>query len=203
MNETVNTLTKQRERLDAIKIAIGKLPKSRGNAIAFTSLEKGRMYIGEICRELGKSYPYEATKTATTAEGIQDAVDISVNTIEVDTNEIVALNNFRELLNNELKSFEVLVFEEKGGIPVSDNARDRFVMNCVIGEAYRGLKETRMWLGIRLGELRDEVKNNEIPTNSPIINKEADIEEEAKKQFNSFKEEVDNIVNDTNIGNKG
>lgn len=164
MNETiknvVSNLTKQREALDAFKTAINELPKSRGASLAFTALEKGRMYMGEICRELGKEYPYEATKTATTAEGIQDAADISCIIWEVQANEIVELNRLREALEIELDMFIETVFHPEKGISTfpKDTVLSNFVIDCNIAEAYRGIKEARMYLGIRLGEIRDNHK---------------------------------------------
>jgi len=151
MNEIIKTLTTQRERLDSIKTGLGTLPKSRGTALAFTALEKSRMYIGEICIQLGNENPYEATKTATDAKGIQDAVDTSELVYGTSGNEIIDLNTFRTDLEIELE--KLLDVIEKMKSPVG--GRNSFVTNCIVSEAYRGLKESRMYLGIRLGELRD------------------------------------------------
>lgn len=151
VKEIVTKLTTQRENLDSIKTAINDLPKSRGTALAYTALEKSRMYIGEICRELGKEYPYEATKTATTAEGIQEAIDKSTIVWKIQGNEIVDLNKLRENLETELTTLLNTITL----IKLNNNEQDRFVMNCITSEAYRGLKESRMYLGIRLGEIRD------------------------------------------------
>jgi hypothetical protein len=157
MEKTIKHLTNQRERLDAVKTAINTLPKSRGTSLAFTSLEKGRMYIGEICRELGKEYPYEATKQATDAKGIQDAVDTAKTdtpAIQLVSNEVVNLNTIREVLEQELTE----LIKTIGSIKSPTGHREAFEMSCVCSEAWRGLKETRMWLGIRLGEIKDNSK---------------------------------------------
>lgn len=151
MEQVMKELTEQRVRLDAIKNAINELPASRGKALAYTSLEKGRMYVGEVLRELGKEYPYEATKKATDAKGIQEAADTSDTVWEVKGNEIVELNRFREVLEQEELIF--LNCMEKVQNPI--RWRNTFVTSCVVSEAWRGLKEARMWLGIRLGEIRD------------------------------------------------
>ena len=150
-SEVTERLTLQRERLDSTKVAIGKLPRSRGQALAFTSLEKGRMYVGELCRELGKAYPYEATKKATTAEGIQEAVDLSTKEIHLGDNEISNLNFLRDDIEVETK----VLLDSIREIQAPNDRMDQFVMNTKASEAYRGLLEARMWLGIRLGELRD------------------------------------------------
>ena len=159
MNETIETtvdkLTKQRESLDSIKNAITELPKSRGTSLAFTKLKKGRMYIGELALDLGKDFPYEKTKEATTAEGIQDAVDLSSNPLVIGDNEITNLNNLRDLITTEINTFLETTMPIK---LAGKSIQERFVMNCNISEAYRGLKESRMYLGIRLGEIRDIAK---------------------------------------------
>lgn len=149
-------LTLQRKGLDSVLATMNSLPNSRGKALAYTALQKGRMYIGEVLRELGKEYPYEATKEATTAEGIQDAVDkadadtpVLINT----GNEIIDINKLRDILEKELDSFVVTI----GALPKSVDLMKKFVQDTNIAEAYRSLKESRMWLGIRLGELRDNV----------------------------------------------
>ena len=154
MEQTIGKLTAQRVSLDMHKDAINRLPASRGKALAFTSLEKGRMYLGEVCRELGMEYPYEATKTATTAEGIQDAVDTSDKAYSIDENEIVALNVIREKLDKETEQLLAVI----ESLPSSKWTIGKFKIDCAISEAYRGLKEARMWLGIRLGEIKDNAK---------------------------------------------
>lgn len=154
MNETIKALTEQRISLDALKVGMAQFPNSRGKALSFTALEKGRMWIGEVCRELGKEYPYEATKTATTAEGIQEAVDtVTKGTVVflIKENEITNLNEMRHILEQELTLFVKYL----SNIEVPSNWENKFAMDCAASEAYRSLKEARMWLGIRLGEIRD------------------------------------------------
>lgn len=159
MNESsVKVLSEQRVRLDAILQSMNMLPRSRGASLGVTALEKGRMYIGEMLFVLGKKYPYDKTKGATTAEGIQDAVDKVDTFTPIDTNEIVALNNLREEIQVELDLFVKEIFEVGlTGFGTNGN-KEKFIMDCNISEAYRGLKETRMWLGVRLGEIRDNSK---------------------------------------------
>ena len=164
MKEVIDTLSIQRKGLDAIKIAINKLPNSRGKALGFTALEKGRMYIGEVSRELGAEYPYEATKQAVDAKGIQAAVDLAdteTPVISITGNEVVDLNTLREVLEKELDYFMGIIFIPKKGLNaklISIGVDKKFTLDCNISEAYRSLKESRMWLGVRLGELRDTAK---------------------------------------------
>lgn len=155
---SVNVLSEQRVRLDSILNRMKEFPKSRGTAAAITSVEKGRMYIGEILGVLGKEYPYNKTKDATTAEDIQEATDKSTVVLEVVGNEVVDLNTIREVLQNEVDSFLEEVFNDKHNNLVFQTTKAKFVYDCTVSEAYRGLKEGRMWLGARLGEIRDNSK---------------------------------------------
>ena len=158
MSNLVKNITIQRVRLDAILTDVRDLPKSRGAALGATSLEKGRMYLGELCGQLSKKdSPYEATKSATTAEGIQDAADKAGNIVSLikGDNEVVNLNVIREALNQEIVKLEATV----DNISVQHKTTiDLFKLNSICGEAWRGLKETRMWLGVRMGEIRDNSK---------------------------------------------
>lgn len=159
MEQVINTLTEQRVRLDALKEGLIQLPNSRGKSLSYTALEKGRMYLGEVCRELGKAYPYEKTKEAVDAKGIQDAVDTSTIEWKIVGNEVVDLNKFREELEQEEVYFLDFIetFNASKGIKELSKI-DKFKLDCNISEAWRGLKEARMWLGIRLGEIRDNAK---------------------------------------------
>lgn len=152
---SIDVLSKQRVRLDSILNGMKELPKARGTATAITSLEKGRMYIGEILLGLGKTYPYDKTKTATNPEGIQEAVDKSTVNWKVVGNEIQDLNNYREALQNEVDNFLKEIFDVGVSNYGVNNGKDAFILSCNLSEAYRGLKEARMWLGVRLGEIRD------------------------------------------------
>jgi len=157
MKETIELFTSQRERLDALKNGITLLPNTRGKSLAFTSLEKGRMYIGEICGELGKEYPYADTKKATTAEGIQEAVDKATKSTPAfldKGNEIVNLNDLRDLMDKEVDTFLVNITKLAAMKP----SIKKFVIDCKVSEAYRSLLEARMWLGVRLGEIKDGSK---------------------------------------------
>lgn len=152
--QTIQTLTNERVKLNVIEKKLSLLPRKRYISLALTSLEKGRMYLGEVCRELGHAYPYEATKKATTAEGIQPAVDIVDDKvmIGVNENEIVELNNLRKDLESHIEVLTVIIGETSKSVP----SIKKFRLDCAYSEAYRSLKETRMWLGKRLGEIRDE-----------------------------------------------
>jgi len=127
--------------------------KSRGLSLATTSLEKGRMYLGEIQGNLGQEFPYEATKTAKTPKEIQEAVEVSKKSINLVDNEITNLNMLREEIS---KRIDVILstfmwYSEKRKV---NNLKEKFLQDANFAEAYRAYKEARMWLGVRLGEIK-------------------------------------------------
>ena len=67
------------------------------------------------------------------------------------------MNGLREMISKELTNFLEVSFgvEGKGNIPMPKGKLDSFELNCVVSEIYRGLSEGSMYLGLRLGELRD------------------------------------------------
>lgn len=151
MNEIIiDNGTKLRVDMDAVLISIKNLPRSRGASASFTALEKGRMYLGEILMLAGHTYPYEATKKAKLAKDIQEATDKAIEGFKVEGNEIEQLNQLRDILGNILDIYvhDILdVFEV--------NIDTAYTWSIVNREVWKGLKESRMYLGIRLGEIRD------------------------------------------------
>lgn len=153
--QSIQVLSEQRVKLDVVLNSMKQLPKSREVSLAFTSLQKGRMYIGEILFQLGKEYPYDKTKEATKPDEIEKAVDVSNKVIALDENEIVALNMLRDIIADATDSFLKEVFDVGKSSFGVIGEKNVFILSCNISEAYRGLKETRMWLGVRLGEIRN------------------------------------------------
>ena len=161
-NQVIELLTENRVALNGLEKTIERLPRSRYTSLALTSLEKGRMYLGEIALDFGKDYPYEKTKQATSPEMIQKAVDLFEDKIGEIDNEIVTINKLRDELNNTTEEVLELVFNPTTGIItlIPELTKHKFIRDCNISEAYRSIKEARMWLGKRLGEIRDNAVNN-------------------------------------------
>jgi hypothetical protein len=156
--ETIEQLTSLRVRLDGVEKSVEALPKTRYSSLALTALETGRMYVGEVCRELGKEYPYEATKKAIDASGIQPAVDLSTTgSYLIGDNEIVNLNTLREDLEKHTQVLLDVVANDDFGQDMPDDPEKFLPLISACNGAYQGLKEARMWLGKRLGEIRDKV----------------------------------------------
>jgi hypothetical protein len=154
VKETVELLSSKRVTLDVAIAKVNMLPRSRPTSLSATALQLGRMYLGEICMDLGKEYPYEKTKEATTAKGIQEATDTSNKKVTVDDNEIIELNKLRELLGQVNDDILEVVNNCIKANPME--GLSKFKNDCNVSQAYRSLKEGRMWLGVRLGEIRDK-----------------------------------------------
>lgn len=132
---------------------MSKTQRSRGLSLAITSLEKGRMYLREVQGFLGKEFPYEATKNAKTAKEIQPAVEVSDKSVDLDNNEIINLNKLREVVDKKVDEVlsAILWFSTEHKVK---HLSDKFIRDSNLSEAYRSYKETRMWLGVRLGEIK-------------------------------------------------
>ncbi len=154
MDKDITTLLSDlRKESDGTLQSINSLENSRGKALAYTSLQKGRMYLGELCLLLGSKNPYKETDNATTADGIQKAVDLAVTYQEIKGNEIEQLNALRKQLGEDVENIDFIVSRIDATVVLS-----KFELNCKASEAYRGFVEARMWLGVRLGEIRDNSK---------------------------------------------
>lgn len=147
-------------RVDLSKVenTMKTLPNTRYSSLALTALELGRMYFGEIALTLGKEYPYEKTKEATTPEGIQAAVDVSNEMLFIEDNEIIKLNKLRGILDTTINSVMPDVIEAVDNMEHQEDSDDFAFMSDIM-RTYTSLKEARMWLGKRLGEIRDNIDN--------------------------------------------
>lgn len=148
--DAIQLLSKNRVELDKIDNTLQKLLPNRYVSLAKTSLELGRMYLGEVELDLGKEYPYEKTKEATKPQEIQPALDVTKEVYTLTNNTIVDVNKLRGLIDEITKesintALKASVFSTKS----------KFVTKANIASAYTNLKESRMWLGKYLGFIRD------------------------------------------------
>lgn len=154
----ITTLSENRVRLDGINKLINKLPRTRYTASAATAVELGRMYMGEVVMSYGGSYPYEATKEATTPEGIQEAVDTYEGNLQLSDNEIVNINKLRELIVETIETSLDIIMQVRTSQQGQQALNVAFLTDANITAMYTNLKEGRMWLGKRLGEIKDASK---------------------------------------------
>lgn len=151
--QTIQTLTDNRVKLDFIGKKINNLKRTRATASAATALELGRMYLGEVCFSLGKDYPYHKTKKATKPSEIEPSVDLSDKNPEIVGNEIEEINKLREVIDQINKNSIETINEFLVDSPLK--GLDKFYADCNVSQAYRSIKESRMWLGVRLKEIRE------------------------------------------------
>lgn len=152
------TVSVQNSRIafDEIANAIDSLPKSRGKALATTALQKGRMYLGEIALRLGADIKYDHSNVKE-AKDIPEATDKAEKSTFLTKGEVNDILAIRKEIEDKILIIDVVVGELN-----ADNLTkgiEKFKLDCDISESYRSLKEVRMWLGVRLGELRDQAKD--------------------------------------------
>lgn len=141
---------------------VGSEKIGREIATAYTSLQAGRMWLGEVCFGITGNYPYSGTNEAKKPEDIAKAVDLSdtvVTEITKDTNIIEVLGSTRTTIDSILETVHSNYTGNgyyKTTVPKSMiEAQSTFQMNVNYINAYSKVKEARMWLGVAMGKIRD------------------------------------------------
>lgn len=153
MNEksekTVNSIKKVRISLDNDLKNIKELPSNRPLSMAYTALESGRMWLGKLCGAIGAAYPYEKTKEAVNPKEIQNPVDIKKDFEMYHGNEIQVINKLREVLNKQSDFI----------LEITDGLKLGYKGEQALNNSYKGLQESIMGLGLRLGEIKKQDNN--------------------------------------------
>jgi hypothetical protein len=154
METLVKELQESRVNLDLLITKVKTLQPSRGTALSITALEKGRMYIGELALMYGADNKYDHSKVKE-AKDIPEATDKHKNQIETKPkDDITSILSIRGEIELELNIINKLI----GGVSQEQSPFNKFKRDCYISEAFRSIVEGRMYLGVRLGELRDNEK---------------------------------------------
>jgi len=160
--ELILKLRKQRVELDKLlKLIKEEIPIAakeqyvREVSLAYTALQKGRMYLGEMQHDLGAKYPYEGTNDAKDVIGIAMAVDMFESPVSsLQGNNIENLGTLRKSIDKVVKELEEVIaaISDSKLIKIGIN---KFIQDCNISEGYRSIKEGRMWLGCAMGVIKD------------------------------------------------
>lgn len=153
MEQLIKDLKATRENLDVTLQFIEDLPNSRGKALSYTALQKGRMYLGELAILLGADNKYDHSKIKE-AKNIPAATDLRKISDTVFKEEIPTILEIREDIEQEIGIFDVITTYFNN----NNSTIDRFKRDCYVAESYRSIIEARMWLGVRLEEIRDNAK---------------------------------------------
>lgn len=131
-----------------------ELGYGRELALAYTALQKGRMYLGEIQHDMGAEYPYKGTNQAKDASGISLAVDKAQTPIPLlQGNNIEKLGKLRTTIDEITNEVIEIIFDTENYPPFTEKLK--FKASCHASEAYRSLKESRMNLGMCMGVIKD------------------------------------------------
>lgn len=159
----VKSLTEYRVGLDCTLGAIDTL-KGRQEAIdskthreiamAYTSIQVGRMWVGELLFCITGKYPYTKTASATTAKEIEEAVDVASEDAKEAFKEGYAEGNFIGHVNY-LREYLDEVFKYVLEVSTTDTMNIAILFNLNSISCLQHLKEARMNLGLVLGKIRD------------------------------------------------
>lgn len=172
MRENVTkTLTESRIELDEIMKTLNVLRNKtethvegtgRELATAYTNIQTGRMWLGEVLHDITGEYPYANTNEAKKPEDIKPAVDLSDKEVHVNENYINELGTIRKRIDTIIDKVENIVLNY-----YYDQKRDTGIVSYIkeanksfnYGAAIIRLKEGRMYLGVAMGIIRDNYEN--------------------------------------------
>ncbi|MAT89591.1 MAG: hypothetical protein CMC35_02770 [Flavobacteriaceae bacterium] len=125
-------------------------------SLAYTALQKGRMYLGECQHDLGAEYPYKKTAEATKPSEIEMGADLCEGYNSLEGNNIENLIKLRGYIDK----VTAMALDSYSKGRNNYDVESKFIADCHLSEAYRSLKEARMWLGCALGIIRDSETSN-------------------------------------------
>lgn len=144
--ELVSELKSTRVNIDGLFQAIAKLPKSREVALAYTSCQLSKMWLGKCLAAVGTDYPYKESKDPSTGNYIAPTADEGITwTMEGSVIEIIKI--FRASIDKVIEKLKEI---QSSALPAV--GLDFFPAHT---QAITYLTETGMWLGMELGRIRD------------------------------------------------
>ena len=172
--KVIEVLTTSREKLDELLTGIEDLKAreetltektGRELSLAYTELQKGRMWVGEVLHDVSGKYPYANTNEVKAPEDIAPATDLSKEkTVFIpfkEGNYIEAIANSRKFIDAIVESilnhvsnyyYDTNYNSTKKGI-VGFN--QKFIKYLNFNNSITYLKQGRMILGTVLGKIRD------------------------------------------------
>lgn len=146
----IKEVKEQRVVIDGIFNLIGELPKSREVALAITSAQLAKMWLGKVLQAMEAANPYPESKDPN-SQKIEPTADASTPVNFPDNYTMVSkLKYLRVQIDGVV---EKLVWEK----PYSDGyASWKVDENIILAirDANKYLTEAGMWLGMELGGLR-------------------------------------------------
>lgn len=144
---TSNGITNLRKQIDGMIDSIQSMGNSRPTAIATTSLQEARMWLGESLGELGLTTPYEDSLDPTN-EKIAPEADTNDNGEDIyrpgDDSRIKHVKELRAA---------IVSFNEKVRQEMTGGESNKRFYKVSMSQAYVHLANARMWLGKELDRI--------------------------------------------------
>jgi CO dehydrogenase/acetyl-CoA synthase gamma subunit (corrinoid Fe-S protein) len=150
-----------RVKLDQLTKAVKSLKGSREISISITSLQNGRMWLGQVLEVIGTENPYVNDGKRHTVNDIHKLSDASDSGLD-----LTAMNHIEKVdfLRESIKDLKIKLgkLNKEKAVEMLENADDRKFLiaseqflTC-LSYATKYVIEARMWLGQELGRIRDE-----------------------------------------------
>jgi hypothetical protein len=144
----ITTIRYNRKQLSMLLNSLPVSPTANGRytALAKTNLEEGRMWMGKILGLIGDAYPY-SEKNIEAVDVTDEKVDFEKHGRYSDENKINLIRKLLDLQADYIISCDSYVIE------FQTTVEDMLKLQIAIRNAYTGVMQSRMWLGMELAEL--------------------------------------------------
>lgn len=147
-----------RNRIQVLKNTIPNLPSSRPVVLANTSVQTAMMWSGNILKALsGGETPYANDGKRTKVTDIEPMFEKTDNSFKLSGNDVADIDLLRQEISKEIASIEDFMLQP-GSIEEDLSDRGEMQFMIAVGSVMQYLTETRMWLGMQLGAIRDAAK---------------------------------------------
>ncbi len=155
-----------RRGMIVLQNTLGKMRRSRELSSVNTSAQKTMMWTGTYMKfaQLGDNPYAKHDGNRETVKDIEPMFDNTNDTLSkeiLDKGLIYTVDQMREYLSNQLDSIMAYMTDVERIVKLEENldANDLIHTNMCLFNIYTNLTETRMWLGMELGRIREEGEN--------------------------------------------
>lgn len=143
-----NSIKELREQMDWWRDNLeANVEKSRATALMFTHWDEARMMFGNLLKVIGNVTPYYKDGHRKDVKDIQPPTDKHTKKETLAGDEIIILDQFKELITNILVNVEEFALLE-------ESFNLGFAPGAIIQSIYIELTKARNWAGKRLEEIR-------------------------------------------------
>jgi hypothetical protein len=152
------SLKNWRLSLDMYANSIKVLPASREASLAFTAMQRAKMWLGKCMEELGTPTPYPQSENPD-SKAIEPPADHTEETIfnsGTESTETAKVKMLRQVLE------KTIIGMKHGVSAIHEGAGNSHFFSIAIQEAYISAVDAKMWLGMRLGAIRETEQSKSI-----------------------------------------